>query len=63
LPDFINTSLDLNRAKDDPRGALRWSLSKIRQIAGENCVRADRNTVFEPDQFDCFHMLGYLSTE
>jgi class 3 adenylate cyclase len=43
---------------DDPRGALRWSLSKIRQIAGENCVRADRNTVFfEPGQFDCDYRL------
>ena len=33
---------------DDPRGALRWSLWRIRQIVGtgrESCVRADRNTV------------------
>jgi pimeloyl-ACP methyl ester carboxylesterase/DNA-binding SARP family transcriptional activator/class 3 adenylate cyclase len=33
---------------DDPRGALRWSLSKIRQIvdeAGETLLSADRNTV------------------
>ena len=33
---------------DDPRGALRWSLSKIRQILGEafeSCLEADRNTV------------------
>lgn len=33
---------------DDPRGALRWSLSKIRQIvdgAGERLLEADRNTV------------------
>jgi hypothetical protein len=33
---------------DDPRGALRWSLSKIRQILGrgsETCLIADRNTV------------------
>jgi predicted ATPase len=33
---------------DDPRGALRWSLSKIRQILGrgsETCLVADRNTV------------------
>jgi predicted ATPase/pimeloyl-ACP methyl ester carboxylesterase/DNA-binding SARP family transcriptional activator len=33
---------------DDPRGALRWSLSKIRQILhadGENRLQADRNVV------------------
>src|SRR5918994_750507 len=33
---------------DDPRGALRWSLSKIRQILGrgsETCLIADRNIV------------------
>lgn len=33
---------------DDPRGALRWSLSKIRQILGtefEACLEADRNAV------------------
>src|SRR5918995_5438319 len=33
---------------DDPRGALRWSLSKIRPILGrgsETCLKADRNTV------------------
>jgi DNA-binding SARP family transcriptional activator len=33
---------------DDPRGALRWSLSKMRQILGrgsETCLIADRNTV------------------
>src|SRR5918994_2327659 len=33
---------------DDPRGALRWSLSKIRQILGrgsETYLKADRNTV------------------
>src|ERR671916_102066 len=33
---------------DDPRGALRWSLSKIRQIVngdGEDRLEADRNTV------------------
>ncbi|WP_163269548.1 alpha/beta fold hydrolase [Chelativorans alearense] len=29
---------------DDPRGALRWSLSKIRQIV-EGALEADRNTV------------------
>src|SRR6516225_8704469 len=42
---------------DDPRGALRWSLSRIRQIAGstyDSCVRADRNTVFlDPSGFEC----------
>jgi pimeloyl-ACP methyl ester carboxylesterase/DNA-binding SARP family transcriptional activator len=32
---------------DDPRGALRWSLSKIRQILGPDgdCLEADRNVV------------------
>ncbi|WP_245475315.1 MULTISPECIES: alpha/beta hydrolase [unclassified Mesorhizobium] len=32
---------------DDPRGALRWSLSKIRQVLGddESALVADRNTV------------------
>ena len=33
---------------DDPRGALRWSLSKLRQILnadGETRLAADRNTV------------------
>jgi DNA-binding SARP family transcriptional activator len=33
---------------DDPRGALRWSISKIRQIVndgGEDRLKADRNTV------------------
>ena len=33
---------------DDPRGALRWSLSKLRQILnadGETRLTADRNTV------------------
>ena len=33
---------------DDPRGALRWSLSKLRQILnadGETRLEADRNTV------------------
>src|SRR5215475_12844707 len=42
---------------DDPRGALRWSLSRIRQIVGsadDSCVRADRNTVsLDPGGFDC----------
>src|SRR5256885_10733931 len=33
---------------DDPRGALRWSLSKLRQIMnseGRDCLVADRNSV------------------
>jgi DNA-binding SARP family transcriptional activator len=32
---------------DDPRGALRWSLSRIRQVLGdhESVLKADRNTV------------------
>lgn len=33
---------------DDPKGALRWSLSKLRQIVdrdGRPCLEADRNTV------------------
>ena len=33
---------------DDPRGALRWSLSKLRQIVddGDHCrLKADRETV------------------
>ncbi|TIU26495.1 MAG: alpha/beta hydrolase, partial [Mesorhizobium sp.] len=33
---------------DDPRGALRWSLSKLRQILnadGETRLAADRNVV------------------
>ena len=32
---------------DDPRGALRWSLSRIRQVLGgdETVLKADRNTV------------------
>src|SRR5262250_2021681 len=41
---------------DDPRGALRWSLSRIRQIVdteSESCVRADRNLVgLDPDGYD-----------
>jgi hypothetical protein len=37
---------------DDPRGALRWSLSKIRQIVGP-ALEADRNTVqLVPGSFD-----------
>ena len=34
---------------DNPRGALRWSLSKIRQIVnaeGENRIEAEQDTVF-----------------
>src|SRR5262252_2912065 len=42
---------------DDPRGALRWSLSRIRQIVDADnlgCVRADRNFVtLDPARFDC----------
>ena len=42
---------------NDPRGALRWSLSRIRQIvdAGEEgCLRADRNFVaLDQSRFDC----------
>src|SRR5712671_2262952 len=33
---------------NDPRGALRWSLSKLRQImnsGGRDCLVADRNNV------------------
>jgi len=30
---------------DDPRGALRWSLSRLRQVVGD-ALQADRNTVF-----------------
>ena len=50
---------------DDPRGALRWSLSRIRQIVGaghESCVRADRNTVsLDPGGFDCdFRLISGL---
>jgi DNA-binding SARP family transcriptional activator len=32
---------------DDPRGALRWSLSRIRQVLGDDgsMLKADRNTV------------------
>src|SRR5688500_17996180 len=43
---------------DQPRGAVRWSLAKMRQITGEDCVRADRNRVFfEPSKFDCDYRL------
>ena len=39
---------------DDPRGALRWSLSRIRSLLGASLVRADRNTVsLDPGGFDC----------
>src|SRR6266568_3020904 len=53
---------------DDPRSALRWSLSKIRQIVGsggESCLRADRNTVFlDPGGFDCdFRSVSSLTPE
>jgi DNA-binding SARP family transcriptional activator len=33
---------------DDPRGALRWSLSKIRQVLGDEdrkCITADRQSI------------------
>jgi DNA-binding SARP family transcriptional activator len=50
---------------DDPRGALRWSRSKIRQILGggsETCLKADRNTVtLKLDDIDLdFARLGVL---
>src|SRR5215471_1360766 len=53
---------------DDPRGALRWSLSRIRQIVGtgyRSCIRADRNTVsMDPNGFDCdFRTLASLKLE
>ena len=41
---------------DDPRGALRWSLSKLRQIVddGDPCrLKADRDTV----HLDCSHIM------
>src|SRR5262252_7598271 len=42
---------------DDPRGALRWSLSRIRQIVepdNEGCVQADRTVVaLDPARFEC----------
>lgn len=31
---------------DDPRAALRWSLSKLRHLIDETCLQADRDTVF-----------------
>jgi len=31
---------------DDPRAALRWSLSKLRHVVDETCLQADRDTVF-----------------
>src|SRR6516225_4708742 len=53
---------------DDPRGALRWSLSRIRQIvasADDSCVRADRNTVsLDPSGFGCdFRALDSLKPD
>ena len=53
---------------DDPRGALRWSLSRIRQIVdagNEGCVRADRNFVaLVPARFDCdFRLIDGLKPE
>src|SRR5215469_6416144 len=53
---------------DDPRGALRWSLSRIRQIVGsafDSCIRADRNSVFlDPSGFDCdFRVLDSMKPD
>jgi predicted ATPase/class 3 adenylate cyclase len=53
---------------DDPRGALRWSLSRIRQIVGstdDSCLRADRNTVsLDPGGFGCdFRALDSLKPD
>lgn len=53
---------------DDPRGALRWSLSRIRQTVdagNEACVRADRNFVtLDPAWFDCdFRQIAGLKPE
>ena len=31
---------------DDPRAALRWSLSKLRHVIDETCLQTDRDTVF-----------------
>ncbi len=40
---------------EDPRAALRWSLSKLRQVIGEEAVTADRNYI-EAN-------LGYIATD
>jgi class 3 adenylate cyclase/predicted ATPase len=53
---------------DDPRGALRWSLSRIRQIVdsdSEGWVRADRNFVtLDTARFDCdFRQIAGLKPE
>src|SRR5215471_8783301 len=53
---------------DDPRGALRWSLSRIRQIVGtanDSTIQADRNSVFlDPSGFDCdFRALDSLKPD
>ena len=53
---------------DDPRGALRWSLSRIRQIVdadSESWVRADRNLVtLDAARFDCdFRQIAGLKPE
>jgi DNA-binding SARP family transcriptional activator len=53
---------------DDPRGALRWSLSRIRKIvdAGEKgCLRADRNFVaLDQNRFECdFRPIHGLTAE
>jgi DNA-binding SARP family transcriptional activator len=44
---------------DDPRGALRWSLSKIRQVLGEDesALAADRNAVALKAQTDHARLL------
>ncbi len=52
---------------DDPRGALRWSLSKIRQVVnveGGDHLDADRNTVFlNRDALTCdIEAVRYLAT-
>ena len=53
---------------DDPRGALRWSLSKIRQIVnddGEERLRADRNTAgFQTEGTDLdFSRVAHLKAQ
>ena len=42
---------------DDPRAALRWSLSKLREVinedGGDDCLKADRDSVFlDTDRLD-----------
>lgn len=39
---------------DDPRGALRWSLAKLRGVLGESCITADRERVaFDAGRATC----------